>query len=129
MIELWEGTRVLYLCIINDKKCDALRIFDAFEGKPQDGGNEDILYVAADLAEYPEEWRNWRVGAEVPSLVYERGEIKYGARLVARYDNEWYETDNMCYAARLFVRTYRAITEGDAQTDCDECRLSGLLEE
>ena len=129
-IELYEGSKSLYLCIVNRQGgCLAARVFDVYDGSQRDGGS-DIGTAARELAADPAAWGRWNVGLYPPGIAYER-EILSVARLAMHHDAGSWHTDNPnCGpAVRKFKDAYNEAAADVGVPDCEGCRLSGLLEE
>lgn len=147
-IELHEGDKLLYLCIVEDNgRCHAIRLFGLEDGKAKDVYSSPVTAVTAEsiakeLAADINAWRQWQPdGVQVPGLFYER-EVLKTAHLVARFNGtskKWHiaaDLDSMSYDAEHFTEVYsierhRAEEHMFSPSDdgCDECRVSGLLEE
>ena len=145
ILELYEGNKSLYLCIVNNKGgCLAIRLFDCETGDakdrsgpmPESERTATVQSTAQWLASEPDCWNGWRGGLAIPGLVYER-EVLNTAKLAAHHDSgEHWHLDRPVStwqpATQAFIKAYNEALDAVADTavpDCEACDLADLWEE
>ena len=126
--ELYEDPFNIWFCVFiehagHNIECTAIERIPFENGKGADGTIQELVDM---LIERDTAWRQWTHREHVPGIMFNRGIVLQARKIAASSDlkSGW-----TYYKGRMSMKAARMLGLYDDESDCEDCRVSGLISE